>query len=48
MAVSANEVVGILARSLDGYEHHIVQGRLNHRPLFLIITELYSITHNHN
>ena len=22
MAVSANEVVGILARSLDGYEHH--------------------------
>jgi hypothetical protein len=46
MAASANEVVGTLVRSLDGYEN--VQGRLNHRPLFLIITELYSITHNHN
>ena len=47
MAALANVVVGILARSLDGYEHLARLGQLNALCLSLyFISELYSLTHN--
>lgn len=49
MAVSASEVVGTLVRSLDGYEQCARLGQLKaSASLSLFITELYSLTHNHN